>query len=107
MCKLNSITVRQGTSSGPGYVGYAWQSQNLDPSVAPGCGSQGAGQLDQMANVNTDAGASGYAVTACGYEDARGAARVRPLPSSLLAPVNGSTGCEPAAATSISTPAAR
>jgi hypothetical protein len=95
MCKLNSISVRQGTSAGPGYVGYAWQSQNLDPSVAPGCASQGAGQLDQMANVNTDDGTSGYAVTTCGYEVPGVQLAYDLLPSSLLAPVNGSPAANP------------
>jgi hypothetical protein len=95
ICKLNSISVRHGTSSGPGYVGYAWQSQNLDPSVAPGCASQGAGQLDQMANVNADDGASGYAVTTCGYEFSGVQLAYDLLPSSLLAPVNGSPSANP------------
>ncbi|MEO8936206.1 MAG: hypothetical protein ABI277_15120, partial [Burkholderiaceae bacterium] len=69
MCGLNSISVRQGTLAARGYVGYAWQAQNLDSSVAPGCSSGGGGQFDQMANVDTGADASiGYAVTTCGYE---------------------------------------
>jgi hypothetical protein len=49
-----SISVRQATGSVPGYIGYAWQSQNHDPNRAPSCGAGGHGQLDQVATLATD-----------------------------------------------------
>lgn len=72
ICAFRDITVRQGTQQAQGYVGYAWQAQNHDPSVAPGCTGSGNGQLDQVANLNTDSGngganaQNGYVATACG-----------------------------------------
>jgi hypothetical protein len=71
-CGFRGISVRQGTSTAQGYVGYAWQSQNSDPNRAPSCAGGGAGQLDQLANLNTDAGTNGtgaqngYANGSCG-----------------------------------------
>ncbi|MES2787571.1 MAG: hypothetical protein V4684_19050 [Pseudomonadota bacterium] len=67
-----NITVRQGTGSARGFVGYAWQSQNTDASRAPSCVGGGIGQLDQLANLSTDSGNNGanaqigYANGACG-----------------------------------------
>ncbi|MEO9103247.1 MAG: hypothetical protein ABI212_08015 [Burkholderiaceae bacterium] len=72
ICEFRDITVRQGTQQAQGYVGYAWQGQNNDPSIAPGCTGGGSGQLDQVANLNTDAGngganaQNGYVASACG-----------------------------------------
>lgn len=68
LCAFRSITVRQATSTTAGYLGYAWQAQNANPASAPSCASGGAGQLDQMANLGTDASAGGYAVTSCGFD---------------------------------------
>lgn len=59
VCGYRSISVRQGTGSMQGYVGYAWQSQNSDPNKAPSCVGGGVGQLDQVANLNTDSGNKG------------------------------------------------
>jgi hypothetical protein len=72
VCGYRSISVRQGTGSLPGYIGYAWQSQNSDPHKAPSCVGGGVGQLDQVANLNTDSGnkganaQQGYVNGACG-----------------------------------------
>lgn len=72
VCGYRGITVRQGTGSVSGYVGYAWQAQNSDPSKAPSCVGGGVGQLDQVANLNTDSGnkganaQQGYVNGACG-----------------------------------------
>jgi len=64
LCDFRNITVRQGTSKQAGYVGYAWKSYS---SGVKGCGSGGAGQFDQMANLNTGSAAqSGYANGPCG-----------------------------------------
>jgi hypothetical protein len=51
---FRSITVRQGTATAQGYVGYAWQGWN----------SGGAGPLDQMANLNTADAETGYVASA-------------------------------------------
>ncbi len=72
VCGWRSLSVRQGTGSVPGYLGYAWQAQNSDPARAPSCVGGGAGQLDQVANLNTSSGHGGsdaqlgYANGACG-----------------------------------------
>jgi hypothetical protein len=72
VCGYRSISVRQGTGSVQGYVGYAWQAQNSDPNKAPSCVGGGVGQLDQVANLNTDSGnkganaQKGYVNGACG-----------------------------------------
>jgi hypothetical protein len=47
---FRSITVRQGTATAQGYVGYAWQGWN----------TSGPGALDQMANLNTADAEIGY-----------------------------------------------
>ncbi|MEJ7685962.1 MAG: hypothetical protein WKG52_02575 [Variovorax sp.] len=73
-CAYRSISVRQGTGpSVPGYVGYAWEAQNTDPNIAPSCVGGLTGQLDQVANLNTDGTTNGgrdaqlgYANGACG-----------------------------------------
>jgi hypothetical protein len=68
-CGFRSITVRQGTGpSAPSYLGYAWESQNLDPQIAPSCIGNVVGQLDQMANLNADgtSAQAGYANGSCG-----------------------------------------
>jgi len=71
MGAFRSITVRQATSSNPGYVGYSWQSFS---SGIIGCQTNAHGQLDQAANVNTDMGnngenaQNGYAATSCGLQ---------------------------------------
>lgn len=68
---FRSITVRQGTSTQQGYLGYAWQGYSrtlLD------CKAAAPGQLDQAANLNTDAGnnganaQNGYVTTPCGLQ---------------------------------------
>lgn len=59
LCGFRSISVRQGTSTARGYLGYAWQGQNTDPSKAPSCVGGGVGQLDQAANLNTDSSNNG------------------------------------------------
>ncbi len=72
VCGYRSISVRQGTGSVSGYVGYAWRAQNSDPTKAPSCVGSGIGQLDQVANLNTDSGNNGanaqqgYVNGACG-----------------------------------------
>ncbi len=72
VCGFRSITVRQGTGSARGYLGYAWQGQNSNSAIAPSCVGGGVGQLDQAANLNTDSGSNGanaqlgYANGACG-----------------------------------------
>jgi hypothetical protein len=63
LCSFRNITV-----SSLGYIGYGWQSYNN-----AGCGSGGAGQLDQMANIFVSNGSggnaqSGYASTPCALE---------------------------------------
>jgi hypothetical protein len=70
---FNGITVRQGRSLPPqqGYVGYAWKAFS---SGLNGCRVSAPGQLDQIANLNTDAGngganaQNGYATSACGQQ---------------------------------------
>ncbi|MEJ7687340.1 MAG: hypothetical protein WKG52_10300 [Variovorax sp.] len=72
LCGFRGISVRQGTGSARGYLGYAWQGQNSDPGRAPSCVGAGVGQLDQVANLNTDSGngganaQTGYVNGACG-----------------------------------------
>ena len=72
LCGFRSISVRQGTGSVRGYVGYAWQAQNTNSGIAPSCVGGGVGQLDQEANLNTDSGNNGanaqmgYVNGACG-----------------------------------------
>ena len=68
---LRSITVRQGTATQQGYVGYAWQAYS---SGLLDCSTNKRGQLDQAANLNTDAGnkganaQKGYATTPCALQ---------------------------------------
>jgi hypothetical protein len=65
LCSFRGITVRQGTSSAPGYVGYAWQGYS--PNVVQ-CGSSGQGQLDQIANMGVlDDPQAGYVTAGCGF----------------------------------------
>lgn len=70
---LRSITVRQATSNPPrpGYLGYAWRAFSngvLD------CRANASGQLDLLANLNTDRGnrganaQNGYASSPCGLQ---------------------------------------
>jgi hypothetical protein len=63
LCDFRGITVRQGTSTAPGYVGYAWQgySERMDE-----CGS-GQGQLDRLANLGARDAQSGYVVAPCSF----------------------------------------
>ena len=69
LCSFGGISVRQGTGSARGYVGYAWRGQDSDPNRVPNCA---VGQLDQLANLNTDSGNNGanaqqgYVVGGCG-----------------------------------------
>ena len=69
LCGFGGISVRQGTGSVRGYVGYAWRGQDSDPNRVPNCA---VGQLDQLANLNTDSGNNGanaqqgYVVGGCG-----------------------------------------
>jgi hypothetical protein len=61
LCDFRNITVRQGTATQQGYVGYGWKSYS---SEMANCAS---GQFDQLANLNTGTEAqSGYAVGPCG-----------------------------------------
>jgi hypothetical protein len=70
---FRGITVRQGTSQPPleGYVGYAWKAYS---SSVNDCNAGSPGQLDQLANLNTDAGNAGanaqrgYVNGACGMQ---------------------------------------
>jgi hypothetical protein len=70
---FNAITVRQGRSLPPqqGYVGYAWKAFS---NGVNGCSAAAPGQLDQLANLNTDAGngganaQNGYTRTSCGQQ---------------------------------------
>lgn len=72
ICNFRGLTVRQSTAVDTGYVGYAWQAQNTDAGLHPSCLGAGAGQLDQLANLNTDVSGSGakaqvgYSVAGCG-----------------------------------------
>ena len=69
LCGFGDISVRQGTGSARGYVGYAWRGQDSNPNRVPNCA---VGQLDQLANLNTDSGNNGsnaqqgYVVGGCG-----------------------------------------
>ncbi|MGH9021645.1 MAG: hypothetical protein ACRDV9_00840, partial [Acidimicrobiia bacterium] len=65
LCTLRSITVRQGTATNPGYVGYSFQSFSSGVSA---CGSGGQGQLDQLVNMGVVTPESGYTTAGCGYE---------------------------------------
>ena len=67
LCGFRSITVRQGTATAQGYVGYAWQGENTDASQVSSSTGGGAGQLDQMANLNTADAETGYVTSACGF----------------------------------------
>ena len=70
ICGLRSITVRQQTAKDLGYLGYAWQSRNADPSRAPSCTGGGSGQLDQLAVLATGTDPqSGYVLSGCGFDD--------------------------------------
>ncbi len=63
LCDFRKITVRQGSSTSPGYVGYGWKAY----STVGGCASGGEGQLDLMANLPTSGDAQmGYAMLPCG-----------------------------------------
>lgn len=70
---FRGITVRQATSQPQqaGYVGYAWKAYS---SGLLDCRANATGQLDQMANLNTDASDNGvhaqdgYAVIGCGLQ---------------------------------------
>ena len=70
LCNFQGITVRQGTGTQQGYVGYAWQSQSTDPSKGAGCGTGTTGQFDQLANLNTGPDAqTGYQSGPCGLQN--------------------------------------
>ena len=70
LCNFQSISVRQGTATQAGYVGYVWQGENADPSVAPSCKGNSPGQFDQMANLNTGPDAqAGYIASVCGFDN--------------------------------------
>lgn len=68
---FRSITVRQATSTHPGYVGYSWQAYS---SGVLDCQTGARGQLDQAANLNTNMGndganaEDGYATIPCGLQ---------------------------------------
>jgi len=66
ICAHRGITVRQGTPTAKGYLGYAWQAQNSDPTKAPSCVGGTVGQLDQTANLATVTAQDGYAANGCG-----------------------------------------
>jgi hypothetical protein len=62
LCDLYAITVRQGTTAQPGYVGYAWRGN----SGVPDCNGAAA-DVGLLATVNTGANAEqGYAAVPCG-----------------------------------------
>ena len=69
LCGFGAISVRQGRAKVRGYVGYAWRGQDSDPNRVANCA---VGQLDQLANLNTDSGNNGanaqqgYVVGGCG-----------------------------------------
>jgi hypothetical protein len=68
LCNFQGITVRQGTGTQQGYVGYGWLSQSTDPSKGASCGGGLTGQFDQMANLNTGPTAqNGYLAGPCGF----------------------------------------
>jgi hypothetical protein len=68
LCNFQGITVRQGTGTQQGYVGYGWQSQSTDPAKGASCGTGLTGQFDQMANLNTGPDAQdGYLAGPCGF----------------------------------------
>ena len=78
LCNFQSITVRQETGTRQGYVGYGWQGWGTGPSNGGSCGGGLAGQLDQMANLNTGPDAQmGYLAGPCGLESGR-EARLQP-----------------------------
>jgi len=67
LCNFQGITVRQETGARQGYVGYGWQGWSTDPSKGASCSGGPAGQLDQMANLNTGPEAQmGYLAGPCG-----------------------------------------
>ena len=67
LCDFRGITVRQGTSQTPGYLGYSWKADSLG---VLGCASGGQGQFDLLANLSTsDDPQSGYVTSPCGLPD--------------------------------------
>jgi hypothetical protein len=72
---FRGITVRQGTATQPGYLGYAWQAYS---SGLNDCTANAPGQLDQAANLNTDLGnngmnaQNGYATIPCALQGGAG-----------------------------------
>jgi hypothetical protein len=65
LCSLRDITVRQGSGTDAGFVGYAFQS--FSPGVNA-CGGGGQGQSDQLVNMGDVDPASGYATLGCGLQ---------------------------------------
>ena len=69
ICNYQGITVRQGTATQQGYVGYGWRAQSQDPTKGAACGGGGGtGQFDQIANLNTGVNPQqGYLPGPCGF----------------------------------------
>lgn len=71
LCDFYGITVRQGTSKAPGYLGYAWRGNSAG---FINCGGSGQSDTGQLANLNTDTGNDGrnaqmgYATARCGLQ---------------------------------------
>lgn len=66
ICDFGNITVRQGTGTTDGYVGYSWKGNS---TAVSGCASGGIGELDQVANISTgDNPQSGYVNAPCGLQ---------------------------------------
>ena len=72
LCDLYGITVRQGTATDPGYVGYGWRGNSLG---VIDCFGQGQSDTAQLANLNTDTGGNGanaqngYTALICGLRN--------------------------------------
>jgi hypothetical protein len=70
LCNFREITVRQGTGSEQGFVGYSWQGESAG-SAGAACNGGGQGQFDQLANLNTGPNAQqGYVNGLCGLTNA-------------------------------------
>jgi hypothetical protein len=68
LCDFRGVTVRQGTGSQQGYVGWAYQGQGSS------CAG-GDGKVDRLSNIGT-AGGGGYATVKCGLQSGASGAKL-------------------------------
>lgn len=66
VCDLRDITIRQGTASVPGRLGYGWRSQNTNPTIVPNCAGGAIGPIEQLATIDANTPQSGYGALPCG-----------------------------------------